>query len=58
MKEGYLPSQWKSMGAESDSIYFEKPYLYRKTRYNYRVNKEQYFEVEGLVPPIISEEEF
>lgn len=28
------------------------------TRYNYRVNSEQYFEVDGLVPPIIKAKEF
>ena len=27
-------------------------------RYNYRVNKDQYFEIEGAVPPIIEKEKF
>lgn len=36
----------------------KNPIYIGKTRYNYRVNKEQYFEVEGNVPAIVSEEEF
>jgi site-specific DNA recombinase len=34
------------------------PIYIGKTRYNYRVNQENYFEVEGIVPAIISEEEY
>jgi site-specific DNA recombinase len=34
------------------------PIYHGNTRYNYRVNTENYFEVEGLVPAIISDEEY
>ncbi|WHY76108.1 recombinase family protein [Neobacillus sp. WH10] len=34
------------------------PIYHGTTRYNYRVNADQYFEVEGAVPAIITEEEF
>jgi site-specific DNA recombinase len=36
----------------------KNPIYIGKTRYNYRVNQENYFEVEGIVPAIISEDEY
>lgn len=39
--------------------YVLKNPIYKGTlRYNYRVNKEQYFELDGVVPPIITEDEY
>lgn len=39
--------------------YVLKNPIYKGTmRYNYRVNKEQYFELNGVVPPIVTEDEF
>lgn len=34
------------------------PIYIGKSRYNYRVNTENYFEVENMAPPIVAEEEF
>jgi site-specific DNA recombinase len=34
------------------------PIYHGTTRYNYRLNKENYFEVDGVVPVIISDEEY
>jgi site-specific DNA recombinase len=40
------------------SYILNNPIYIGKTRYNYRVNKSQYFEVEGIVPAIIPEEDY
>lgn len=45
-------------GYSSINYILNNPVYIGKTRYNYRVNQENYFEVEGIVPAIISEEEF
>lgn len=45
-------------GYSSVNYILNNPIYIGKTRYNFRVNQENYFEVEGIVPAIISEEEF
>lgn len=53
-----FPRSGKAWGQNPIQYILKNPIYIGKTRYNYRVNKEQYFEVEGIVPPIISEDEF
>jgi site-specific DNA recombinase len=57
-ERGLYPRSGKAWGQNPIQYILKNPIYIGKTRYNYRVNKEQYFEVEGLVPPIISEEDF
>jgi site-specific DNA recombinase len=57
-ERGLYPRSGKAWGQNPIQYILKNPIYIGKTRYNYRVNKEQYFEVEGLVPPIISEDEF
>jgi site-specific DNA recombinase len=55
---GIYPRSGKAWNQNPIGYILKNPIYIGRTRYNYRVNKDQYFEVEGIVPPIISEEEF
>jgi site-specific DNA recombinase len=52
------PRSGTPWGYSSIHYILKNPIYIGKTRYNYRVNQEQYFEVEGIVPAIIPEEEY
>lgn len=55
---GLYPRSGKPWNQGPISYILKNPIYIGNTRYNYRVNTDQYFEVEGVVPPIVSEEEF
>lgn len=55
---GLYPRSGKPWNQNPISYILKNPIYIGNTRYNYRVNQDQYFECEGVVPPIVSEEEF
>jgi site-specific DNA recombinase len=57
-ERGLHTKHGKTWSQNTISYILKNPIYKGTTRYNYRVNQEQYFEVDGFVPPIISEEEF
>jgi len=53
-----FPRSGKPWTFSSIQYILKNPIYVGTTRYNYRVNRDQYFEVENAVPPIVTEEEF
>ncbi|WP_026572469.1 recombinase family protein [Bacillus sp. UNC438CL73TsuS30] len=57
-ERGIHPRSGKAWGMNPIQYILKNPIYMGTSRYNYRVNKDQYFEVEGVAPAIIPEEEF
>lgn len=57
-ERGIYPRSGKPWGQNPISYILKNPIYIGNTRYNYRVNKDQYFEIEGVAPPIVIEQEY
>lgn len=57
-ERGILTKKGKHWQQNSISYVLTNPTYMGNMRYNYRVNSDQYFEVDGVIPEIISEQEF
>jgi site-specific DNA recombinase len=57
-ERGLYTKKGKPWAQSTIQYILTNPIYHGTTRYNYRLNKENYFEVEGVVPVIISDEEY
>lgn len=57
-ERGLYPRSGKTWYQTQVSYVLKNPIYKGTTRYNYRVNTDQYFEVENVAPAIVTEEEF
>ena len=57
-ERGLYTKKGKAWAQSTIQYILTNPIYHGTTRYNYRLNKENYFEVEGVVPSIISDEEY
>jgi site-specific DNA recombinase len=57
-ERGLYTKKGKPWAQSTIQYILTNPIYHGTTRYNYRLNKENYFEVEGVVPSIISDEEY
>jgi site-specific DNA recombinase len=57
-ERGLYTKKGKPWAQSTIQYILTNPIYHGTTRYNYRLNTENYFEVDGVVPVIISDEEY